>query len=79
MRDSISRSLESEKAKLKEINGLVDRGAWKSVLKKYVSEDANIPSCRFMLTIKYVETENPIFESILVVQDHRDKDRTLLV
>jgi hypothetical protein len=39
-------------AKQKEIQGLIERGTWKVVLKDEMQENSNITGGRFVLTIK---------------------------
>lgn len=61
-------------AKKKEIQGLIDRGTWKVVLKEEVPKDANVLSGRFVLTIKNANTEEEVYKARYVVQVHRDKE-----
>ena len=70
---------EFAEASRKEIKGLVDRGTWKIVLKQDVPKGANILSGRYVLVIKNVVTDKPVFKARLVVQGHKDKDKNILV
>ena len=70
---------EFAEASRKEIKGLVDRGTWKIALKKNFPKGANILSGRYVLVIKNVETDKPVLKARFVVQDHKDKDKNILI
>lgn len=66
-------------AKAKEIIGLLEKGAFRVVLREDIGEDANILGGRFVLTIKHKDTENELFKARFVVQGHLDREKELLV
>lgn len=66
-------------AKVKEINGLIERGTWKIVCKDDVPTNANILGGRFVLTIKNTGTDQELYKARFVVQGYRDKLNTSLV
>lgn len=68
-----------ELAKAKEIVGLLDRGAFRIVLREEIDPQANVLGGRFVLTIKNKDTDNEIFKARFVVQGHLDKEKELLV
>jgi Reverse transcriptase (RNA-dependent DNA polymerase) len=66
-------------AKQKEIQGLIERGTWKVVLKDEMPEYPNIMGGRFVLTIKDSSTSKEIYKARYVVQGFRGKKKTSLV
>ncbi|MEM1283154.1 MAG: reverse transcriptase domain-containing protein [Chlamydiota bacterium] len=66
-------------AKKKEIEGLIRKGTWKIVLKEEVPRDANVLTSHFVITIKDVETNQPIFKARYVIHGHKDKEKDFLV
>lgn len=72
-------SEEAKAAKKKEIEGLIRRNTWKVVLKEEVPEGSNVLSGRFVITIKNVETDEPIYKARFVVQGHKDMEKNRLV
>lgn len=66
-------------AKRKEIQGLIDRGTWKIVLKDEMPNNANVLGGRFVLVIKDGGTGNEIWKARYVVQGFRDRLKTSLV
>lgn len=66
-------------AKAKEIVELLDRGAFRVVLKEDLDDGANILGGRFVLTIKHKNTDQEIFKARFVVQGHLDREKELLV
>jgi hypothetical protein len=73
------RAMKFEEAKRKEIQGLIDRGTWKVVLKEDVPDNANILGGRFALAIKDEGTEKEVWKARFVVQGYRDHLKTSLV
>jgi hypothetical protein len=55
------------------IQGLIERGTWKVVLKDEMPENPNIMGGRFVLTIKDAGTSKKIYKARYVVQGFRDK------
>ena len=66
-------------AKRKEIQGLIDRGTWKVVLKDELPDDANILKGRFVLAIKDGGTDKEIWKARYVVQGYKDHLKQSLV
>jgi hypothetical protein len=66
-------------AKQKEIQGIIECGTWKVVLKEEMPENPNIMGGRFVLTIKDSDTSKEIYKARYVVQDFRDKKKISLV
>lgn len=66
-------------AKKKEIQGLIDRGTWKIVLKDELPKEASIKDGRFVLAIKDEGTDKKVYKARFVVQVYRDKMKTLLL
>jgi hypothetical protein len=66
-------------AKQKEIQGLIERGTCKVVLKDKLPENPNIMGGRFVLTIEDSGTSKEIYKARYVVQGFRDKKNTSLV
>lgn len=77
--DPRSRSPDANAARKKEIDGLVRKGTWKVVIKEEVPPDANVLNGRFFITIKDIETNEPIHKARYVVQGHKDKEKNRLV
>lgn len=65
-------------AKRKEIEGLINRGTWKAVMKDEVPDNANVMGGRFVLAIKDGGTDREVFKARFVVQGYRDKMKTSL-
>ena len=68
-----------DEAKKKEIQGLVEKGTWKVILKSEMSPNPNILGGRFVLAIKDAGTDKEKWKARFVVQGHRDKYKTSLV
>jgi hypothetical protein len=66
-------------AKQKEIQGLIERGTWKVILKVEMSENPNIMGGRLEVTIKDSGTSKKRYKARYVVQGFRDKKNTSLV
>lgn len=64
------RASKFDKAKQKEIEGLLKRKTWKIVCRGEVSDNANILIGRFVLAIKDVSTDKEIWKAGFVVQGH---------
>ena len=57
------RSKEAEQARKKEIENLVRRGTWEIVLEEDIPPDANVISGSFVIAIKDVERDKPLFKA----------------
>lgn len=66
-------------AKMKEIEGQIERGAFEIVLKDELPENANILGSRFVLSIKENRTNKEVFKTRYVVQGDKDTEKNLLV
>jgi hypothetical protein len=73
------RAMKFEEAKRKEIQGLIDRGTWKVVLKEDVADNANVLGGRFVLAIKDEGTEKEVWKDRFVVHGYRDHLKPSLV
>ncbi|MEM6805931.1 MAG: reverse transcriptase domain-containing protein, partial [Bacteroidota bacterium] len=69
----------ADEAKRTEIEGLIKKGTWKVVLKEEIPDDANILTGHFVITIKDVESDTPIFKARYVIHGHKDKEKDILV
>jgi Reverse transcriptase (RNA-dependent DNA polymerase) len=63
----------------KEIQGLIECGTWKVVLKDEMPENPNIMGGRFVLTIENSGTSKEIYKARYVFQGFRYKNKTSLV
>eukprot|EP00171_Calliarthron_tuberculosum_P008498 IDg8498t1 len=63
----------------KEIEGLLNRGTFKIVLKSEMPPNANVMGGRFVLAIKDPETKEERYKARFVVQGYNDKDKFNLV
>lgn len=77
--DPRSYSPEFTAAEMREIEGLVEKGTWKFVLKEDIPPNANILNGRFVLAIKDKDSHKQLFKAWFVVQGHRDKDKDILI
>ena len=77
--DPRSHSKEAQQAKRKEIEGLIGRGTWKIVVEEDVPQNSNILSGHFVITIKDVETDNPIYKARYVMHGQKEKEKSQLV
>eukprot|EP00171_Calliarthron_tuberculosum_P016379 IDg16379t1 len=77
--DPRATSPEMRAAISKEIQGLINRGVFKIVLKQEISEDSNLMGGRFVLAIKDVGTDTERYKARFIILGHRDKDKTSLV
>ena len=77
--DPRAHNKESERAKEKEIEGLIRRGTWKVVTKEDVPAGANVLNGRFAVNIKKVGTDTSIHKAPFVVQGHKEKEKRQLV
>lgn len=68
-----------DKAKAKEIYGLLARRAFSIFKKNTLPGDANILGGHFLLAKKYVGTANELYKARFVVQGHTDRDKNLIV
>ena len=62
-----------DKAKRKEIEGLIERSTWKVVSRNEVPDNANILNGRFVLAIKDSGTNKEVWKARYVLQGHKDK------
>ena len=62
------RAQQFDKAKRKEIEGLMEKGIWKVVLRYEVPDNANILNVRLFLAIKDSGTNKEVWEARYVVQ-----------
>lgn len=77
--DSLAESPGFDLAKAKEIVGVLDRGAFRMVLKEEADPQANIVGGRFVLTINNKDSDKESLKARFVVQGHMDKEKDLLV
>ena len=77
--DPRSKDPRFDKAKRKEINGLIERGTWKIVAKDEVPGNANVMGGRFVLAIKDEGTDKEVWKARFIVQGYRDKLKMSLV
>ena len=73
------RTPEAEKASEVEIENLVRRGTWEMVLEEDDPKSANVITGSFVVTVKDVEIENPIFKPSFVAHGNRDAEKDQLV
>jgi hypothetical protein len=59
-----------QEAMRREIEGIVDKGTWEATVGSEVPTGANVLSCRFVVTIKDVGTDQEIYKARYVVQGH---------
>lgn len=55
---------------MKEVNGLLRRGAFEIVMEKEVPKSENFMGGRLVLAIKNIRTNNKMFKARFVVQVH---------
>ncbi len=77
--DPRCRNAAAKEAKKLEIDNLIKRGTWKITLKQDVPDGSNIIGGMFVITIKDVETEKPIYKARYVMHGHKDREKDLLV
>jgi len=77
--DPRTQTPEAAIARRKEIENLVRRGTWELVLEEQVPPDANVISGSFVITIKNVETTEPMFKARFVAHGNRDSEKYQLV
>lgn len=58
-------------AKMKELSGLIERDVFKVVFREEISTGATVMKCRFVLAIKYMDTDEEIHKALWVVQGFR--------
>ena len=68
-----------EEPKKKEIQGLIERGAFKIVPKESVPHGANLLKGRFVLAIKDPGTKDQRFKARFVIQGHKDQEKQNMV
>lgn len=72
LKDPRSELAEFYLAKAKQITGLLNKKAFRIVLKEDLNRDANVLGRRFVLTIKNKVTDKEMFKARFVVQGHLD-------
>lgn len=77
--DQRCESSQFDLSKAKEIVGLLDKNAFRVVLKEEIKPVANVLGGRFVLTIKQKNTDQELFKARFVVQGHLDREKELLV
>lgn len=77
--DSRGQSPEAQQAKELEIINIVNRGTWTLVLEEDIPQDANVMTGGFVVTIKDVETNSPIFKARYVIHGNKDLEKDELV
>ena len=77
--DPRSNGPEMTEAKKKEICGLLERGAFKVILKEEVPKDANVLPIRFVLAIKSSVDGNIVYKARYVIGGHCDKYKDFIV
>ena len=73
------RSEQAVRARKQEIENLVRRFTWELVLKEDVPPGSNIISGSFVIAIRDVETDKPLFKARFVAHGHRDAEKHNLV
>lgn len=68
-----------QRAKKREVDGLIKRNTWSKVQLKDLQKDANIMGGRFVLTLKNYQTPNESAKVRYVAQGYNDRDRPFLV
>ena len=63
----------------KEIEGLLERGTFKIVVREEIPNNPNILGGRFVLAVKNPSTKEEVYKARFVVQGHRDRDKAILV
>lgn len=78
--ESDPRSSLFDQAKKRELQGLLDRGAFKICLREEAGDDPNIIPSRFVLAIKDNQSDNspPILKAKFVLGGHKDRERHAL-
>ena len=66
-------------AKRQEIRGLLERGAFKVILREEIPPDANVLPGRFVLAIKSADNGQAKWKARYVIGGHRDKLKRLMV
>lgn len=64
---------------MQQTKGLIDRGAWKVVLKRDMPLNSNVLSSRLELTVQNSETNASSYKEILIAQGHRYKDKNYIL
>ncbi len=77
--DPRMRSEQSDRARRQEIENLVRRGTWELVLEEDVPPGSKIISGSFVIAVKDVETDKPIFKARSIAHGHRDAGKHNLV
>ncbi len=72
-------SQQADRARKQAIENLVLRGTWEILLKEDVKHGSYIISGSFLIAVKDVETENPIFKARFVAHGHHDAEKQNLV
>ena len=64
---------------IEEIQNLLERGAFKVILKEDITTDSNVLPGRFFLAIKSTEDGEIKFKTRYVIDGHRDKEKNMMV
>ena len=78
-KDPRARDPRMQDAKLKEIQGLIQRGTFKVILRREIPNGANILRGRYILSIKDFGTDREIWKARYVIQGHRDIEKDIMV
>jgi Reverse transcriptase (RNA-dependent DNA polymerase) len=68
-----------DEAKRKEIEGLLNRGTFKLVLRSEIDGNPNTVPSRFVLTIKRQDNGEEVYKARFVLGGHRDRDKRSVV
>lgn len=77
--DPRAKSAEMKKAICDEVEGLMSRGCFKVVKKRHVPRNANVLPCKYVLAIKYDETDAQRYKARFVLGGHRDRRKAFIV
>lgn len=77
--DPRCKSSQFDLAKAKESLGLLDKNAFRLVLKEELDSEGNVMGGRFFLTIEHKDTDKELFKARFVVQGYLDSEKELLV
>jgi hypothetical protein len=77
--DPLENSLAMQRAKEKELLGLLDRGTFTLVLCSVVPKGSNLLSARFVLAIKDPGTHQEVYKALLVARGFQDKLKSYIV
>lgn len=58
---------------------LIERETWKLVPREKVPRDSKVLGARFVLALKDLEKEEPVFKARFVLQGHKDREKSALL